>query len=255
MPVEQILPLSPLQEGLLFHALYDGTHDAYTVQLVLGLEGPLDASRLEAAIGALLRRHTTLRAAFQYENLSRPVQIILSAVPSPLHRIDLSSFDEQEQNARLARFLTADRVHRFDLAAPPLLRFTLIRLARDQYRLVFTTHHILLDGWSMPVLVQELLTLYTHDGDDSALPRVTPYREYLSWLAGQNRDAAASVWKQALAGLEQGTRLVPRHTGRSPSPPEQFRVTLSEALSCAFDCRRQNRISPSSRNCKTANPG
>ena len=86
------------------------------------------------------------------------------------------------------------------------MRFALIRLAADEHRLVLTNHHILMDGWSMPVLVQELLTLYAHKGDAAALPRVTPYRDYLAWLAGQDRAAAIAAWREALAGLEEATR-------------------------------------------------
>src|SRR5262249_26027756 len=93
--LEEVLPLSPLQEGLLFHALYDTQGpDVYTVQLQLDLEGMLDESALEAAVHALVRRHPSLRAVFQHENLSRPVQIILPPVPPAWHKIDLSSLDE-----------------------------------------------------------------------------------------------------------------------------------------------------------------
>ena len=202
--IEDILPLSPLQEGLLFHALYDAqAPDVYTVQLVLSLQGPLDGAALQAAVQALIDRHASLRAGFQHENLSRPVQIIVPHLAAPWHRIDLSLLDAAEREQRLAGILAEDRAERFDLSAPPLIRFTLIRLAADEHRLVLTNHHILMDGWSMPVLVQELLTLYAHKGDAGALPRVTPYRDYLAWIAGQDRAAAIAAWREALAGLEE----------------------------------------------------
>ena len=233
--IEDILPLSPLQEGLLFHALYDAqAPDVYTVQLVLSLQGPLDAAAMQAAVQALIDRHASLRAGFQHESLSRPVQIIVPHLAAPCHRIDLSLLDAAEREQRLAGILAQDRAERFDLASPPLIRFTLIRLSADEHRLVLTNHHILMDGWSTPVLVQELLTLYAHKGDATTLPRATPYRDYLAWLAGQDRAAATAAWQDALAGLEEGTHVSPPDRKRVPVAPEQITLSLSESLTAAL---------------------
>ena len=118
----------------------------------------------------------------------------------------------------------------FDLADAPLIRFALIRLAAERHRLVLTNHHIVMDGWSMPVLVRELLTLYAHRADAAALPRATPYRDYLAWAAAQDRTGALAAWRDALAGLEEATRLAPHDPGREPVAPEQTRLALSEPL-------------------------
>ena len=182
--IEDILPLSPLQEGLLFHALFDAQGpDIYTMQMMLDLEGPLQSDVLRAAADALLQRHASLRAAFQHENLNRPVQIIVPVARVPWRSIDLSVLDDASRAQRLQQILDEDCAERFDVATAPLLRFTLIRLGADRHRLLFTHHHILMDGWSVPVLVRELLTLYGQRGDGGSLPRVTPYRDYLAWLA------------------------------------------------------------------------
>src|SRR5258705_7488899 len=114
------------------------------------------------------------------------------------------------------------------------MRFALIRLAADHHRLVLTHHHLLMDGWSLAVLVQELLTLYAHKGDGAALPRVTPYRDYLAWLAGQDRAGAISAWREALAGVEEATRVAPPDRTRRPVAPEQITLALSEGLSTAL---------------------
>src|SRR5262249_59577744 len=98
----------------------------------------------------------------------------------------------------------------------PLMRFTLIRLSAQQHRLVLTHHHLLMDGWSLPVLVREVLTLYEHKGDGAALPRVTPYRDYLAWLAAQDRAGARAAWQQAFAGGGGGTRGGPPGLGGRP---------------------------------------
>ena len=235
--IEDILPLSPLQEGLLFHALYDDdaqAADVYTVQLELGLEGSLDSAVLERAAQALVARHASLRAGFRHENLSRPAQIIVPQVAVPWRGIDLSLLDEDTRAQRLAGILAQDRAARFDLACAPLIRFTLIRLAADRHRLVVTNHHILMDGWSIPVLLEELFTLYADKGDDARLPRVVPYRDYLSWMAGQDRAAAVSAWREALAGLDEATRLAAQDGGPAPAAPERITLALSEALTAAL---------------------
>ena len=201
-------PLSPLQEGLLFHALYDAAApDVYTVQHFFDLEGPVDPARLRAAGQALLERHANLRAGFRTLRSGRRCRCFPAAVVLPWREIDLSGQpDPQAAAEALAR---QDREQRFDLAVPPLLRFMLARLGTDRWRLVVTSHHLLIDGWSMPVLRRELLALYRAGGDAAALPRVTPYREYLAWLARQDTSAAAAAWARALAGLEEPTLLAP----------------------------------------------
>jgi non-ribosomal peptide synthase protein (TIGR01720 family) len=240
--IEDILPLSPLQEGLLFHALYDvQAPDVYTVQLVLGLAGRLDVHALEAAVAALVARHSSLRAAFAHENLSRPVQIIVPPMMVPLRHLDLSLLDEAQRAERLGGILAQDRSARFDLGCPGLIRFTLVRLSAAEHRLVLTNHHILLDGWSMPVLVQELLTLYGHKGDGGVLARATPYRDYLAWIARQDRTAALAAWRDALAGLEEPTLMAPHARTRAPVAPQRMVLALSERLTAALSeaARRQ----------------
>src|SRR4029077_8296532 len=148
--------------------------------------------------------------------------------------IDLSLLDEAARAERLAGILTRDRAERFDLSLPPLLRCTLIRLAACQHGLVLTSHHILMDGWSTPILVQELLTLYAQRGDDGVLPTVTPYRDYLAWIAAQDRADAIAAWQEALAGLEEATRLAPHDPGRALVAPEQIALELSETLTAAL---------------------
>ncbi|WP_236789555.1 amino acid adenylation domain-containing protein [Amycolatopsis sp. GM8] len=209
--IEDILPLSPLQQGMLFHALFDrSADDVYTVQFVLGLEGEVDGKRLHEAARALLARHANLRAAFVYEDVDDPVQVILDEVELP--------WAEVEGDLDGAR--RRDREARFDLAEPPLLRMTLVKLAETDYRLVLTNHHILLDGWSLPLLVSELLALY--GGTEPARPR--PYRDYLTWLSTRDTEASTAAWQKALAGAEP-TLLAPT-ASRVPTRPGKIRIDL-----------------------------
>ncbi|MFF8812630.1 amino acid adenylation domain-containing protein [Streptomyces pactum] len=231
---EDVLPLTPLQQGLFFHALYDrqGT-DVYTVQLRLDLRGPLDPEALRTAAGALLRRHAPLRAAFWHEKLDEPVQVILKDVPLPWAEHDLTALDPEKREAELDRLMAEDRAHRFDPTEPPLLRFTLVRLAEDRHRLLLSHHHLLLDGWSLPVVVRDLFALHAHGGDASRLPAVTPYRAYLSWLTRQDRAAAGEAWRQALAGLDGPTLVAPGAPDR-PAAPRRVGTELTERQTTAL---------------------
>ena len=234
--LEEVLPLSPLQEGLLFHALYDTQRpDLYTVQVVLGLDGPLDSEALRVAAEALLERHANLRASFVHDGLSRPVQVIVAEVALPWSEVDLSGLGPAQCEERLAQLLAQERTLRFELGRGPLVRFSLIRLGLNQHRLLLSNHHLVMDGWSLPVLVGELFELYGHRGGQSAaLPRVTPYRDYLGWIAGQDRQGARAAWQRALEGLEEPTRLAAAQPGAAPALPEEIIVELPEALTEAL---------------------
>ncbi|MGP8298317.1 non-ribosomal peptide synthetase [Streptomyces inhibens] len=238
--LEDILPLTPLQDGLLFHALYDERQlDVYTVQFVLTLEGDVDAAALRAACSALLRRHANLRVGIMHEGLEQPVQVVPTEVALPWEEADLRDQDGDGHAVRAEadRLLAEHRERRFDVAKPPLLRFLLIWLPNGAYRFALTNHHILLDGWSMPVVMRELLSLYAHCGDGSALPKVTPYRDYLAWLNGRDQDAARRAWTSALAALDEPTRLLPAGASapaRSAALPGQLTVDLPEQLSEAL---------------------
>ncbi|EWS90114.1 peptide synthetase 3 [Streptomyces filamentosus NRRL 11379] len=234
--MEDILPLTPLQEGLLFHSVYDEQSvDVYTVQVVVDLEGPVDPEALRAAAAALLRRHANLRAAFRYERLQRPVQIIPREVAVPWEHTDVAKLEGAEQKAEIERLLHDQRWRRFDLTAPPLLRFLLVRTGHDRHRFALTFHHILMDGWSMPVLLRELITLY-RTGDETALPWVRPYRDYLAWISRRDRDEAGRAWSKALAGVDEATLVAPG-ADRAAEPPLWTESRLEPDLAATLAAR------------------
>ncbi|WP_141693646.1 non-ribosomal peptide synthetase, partial [Streptomyces sp. PTY087I2] len=236
-----VLPLAPLQQGLLFHALYDENgSDVYNVQMAFGFEGELNSSALRAAAAELLRRHANLRSGFHSRENGDPVQVIPRQVDLPWTEVDLSGLPEEERNAELARLVGEDRVRRFDLTAPPLMRFTLVTLGAGSHRFLVTNHHILLDGWSTPVLLDELFALYATQGDASDLPRVTPYRDYLAWLTEQDRAEAEAAWADEFSGLEEPTLLAGSAGDQDFALPERLVVELStdETALLLAECRR-----------------
>lgn len=202
--VEDLLPLSPVQQALLPRAAAEAqAPDVHTVQLVLSLEGAVDPKALQASAQIVAQRHANLRAGFLTDGLERAVQVIVPCVAIPWRSSDLALLDGTTRDKKLTAMLAEDRAERFDLTKPPLLRFTLIRLAADQYRLVLTYHQIVLDGGSLAILVRELFSLCAHNGTLAALPRPTPYRDYLGWLAAQDSASSLAAWRDVLAGLEE----------------------------------------------------
>ncbi|MFD0313291.1 amino acid adenylation domain-containing protein [Streptomyces flavalbus] len=246
LTVEEVLPLSPLQQGFYFHAQTSGGGDAYVVQQVLDLSGPVDPAALRRAARRLLDRHAPLRAAFRQRPDGTPVQIIATGVELPWREVGPG---ERETVA------AEERAAGFDLAAPPLLRCALVRLSKERGQLLLTFHHIVADGWSLPVLHRELMACYGTDAPD--LPAVTPYRAFLSRLAAQDRDAAREAWRAALAGLDEPTRLVDpapgagagsgpgsgpvfgpgAGPGAGPLRPAHVRVELPEAVTARLTGR------------------
>ncbi|CAM5622833.1 Carrier domain-containing protein OS=Streptomyces fumanus OX=67302 GN=GCM10018772_35720 PE=4 SV=1 [Streptomyces fumanus] len=232
-----VLPVSPLQEGLLFHALFDEqAEDVYVEQMVLTLEGDVDAARLRASWQALLDRHPTLRAAFrQLAGVSEPVQVIHGRVALPWRAEDLTHLDEDTARAEADRIGAEERARRFDLAHPPLLRVLLAKLGTDRHRMMVTLHHILLDGWSLPILMRELWACYEAGGSASGLPAVAPYRDYLAWLERQDKDAARAAWREALADAEEPTLVAPGDTDGTTESTGAVQRRASGALLGALD--------------------
>ncbi|WP_019059449.1 non-ribosomal peptide synthase/polyketide synthase [Streptomyces prunicolor] len=239
--VEEVLPLGPLQEGFFFHALVDGAElDAYVVQQVIELSGPVDGTLLRQAAQRLVDRHAPLRACFRQTPDGRPIQLIASGLELPWHEVDLSAQDDTTVRRDLAEAVAADeRAHRFDLARPPLIRCALIRFGEDRSRLVLTFHHIVADGWSLPVLHRELLALYGEN--PTPLPEVAPYRGYLRRIAGADSDAARAAWSDALAGVDEPTRLVETSAPAGPVEPAQIRVELTERITSRLAARARER--------------
>ncbi|MBB4685798.1 non-ribosomal peptide synthetase [Amycolatopsis jiangsuensis] len=225
--IEDVLPAAPLQQGLLFHTMYsEAGPDRYTVQLALDLRGRLDPDRLRAAAAALLRRHPNLRVAFWHEGIDQIVQVVPAEAEPEWHETDLRGRREE-----LPRLSEEDRSRRFDPGTPPLLRFTLVRLADEEHRLLLTHHHLLLDGWSVPLLVRELLALY---GDEDSLPTPRPYRDYLAWLTKQDNAAARKAWRTALTGVDGPTLLAEGGNGEPDSDPRRYDTELDTATTEAL---------------------
>ncbi|WP_422769149.1 amino acid adenylation domain-containing protein [Plantactinospora sp. WMMC1484] len=230
VPVAEIWPLSPLQEGLYFHASYDTSAlDVYTAQDAFDLGYRLDLDRLRRAGAALLARNPGMRAGFASVGLRQPVQFVGVAPELPVTEVDLTGLDPAAQQARMVELMAEDRRTRFDLTRPPLCRLLLLRLGEERDRLVVSHHLVLWDGWSEELFVEQLFTLYERDGDDRELPPAGSYRDHLEWLAGQDTGLAGRAWRDALAGLAEPTLVAPEAT-LAPVVPDRVRTELPTAL-------------------------
>ncbi|MEV6558521.1 amino acid adenylation domain-containing protein [Nocardia sp. NPDC051756] len=236
VPVAEILPLSPTQQGLLFHARYAADAlDIHHIQSVFELDGSLDPTRLRMACNRLVQRHEALRAAFVLLRSGEPVQIVADQVDLPWHSHDLRGLDPAEQQRRLADQLARDRLEPFDMAIAPLMRCMIIRLAERRYSLVVTMHHILVDGWSSSIVLRDLAHLYQQHGDQSALPGTTPYRFFFEWLSRQEQATARDAWREALSGVPEPTLVAPRvDSAQVRVPPERTTMELSGDATAAL---------------------
>lgn len=231
--------LSPLQHGILFHALYDHNPLVYLQQTSFTVAGELDTAALRQAWTRAVQRHAVLRTAFQCESLERPVQIIAPHVDLPWQTLDWSAIDSQQRKQAYEEFLIRDRQRGFDLQHAPLLRCTLIREASGLHHFCWSTHHILLDGWSNALLLGEIFQDYmslARSGSPASIPPPEhSYRDYVEWLGRRDRAADESYWRSQLHGFSQPTPL----PGKSPtaatgSEPEgenlEETLQLDEAL-------------------------
>ena len=190
--------------------------------------------RLHHALDALLDRHTSLRVAFHQNRQGQPLQIVLDHCAMPWRYHDLSAFEPGERLRRADAIENDDRRTRFVLSEAPLIRAILVRLTAERYRLLLTQHHLLGDGWSGSVLLQDLLALYRHHGDGTALPQQPAFRDYLSWLQRQDKQAAHDAWRSYLAGIEVPTRIAPSLANDARVVQADEGIGAAEATCIAF---------------------
>ena len=220
--IADILPLTPLQQGLLFHAATaHDRDDLYRVQFTLTVTGPLDPQRLRDAIRIVVTRHPHLAARFVWQHLDQPVQIIATDPILPWRYVELTDTGEGQAAELIERLCADERAAVSDLATESAFRAVLIRTAPHQHRLVLTCHHIVVDGWSVPIALREIFASYHHQ----QLPVAGPYRRFVTWLATRNHDAARAAWREALAGFTTPTLLNPTDTlGLAPREVTSYRI-------------------------------
>ncbi|WHZ21723.1 MAG: polyketide synthase module [Nitrospira sp.] len=218
--IESMYYLSHLQEGLLFHHVAEEGVDPYVDQSVYHLEGIIDVPAFEQAWQVVVQHHAVLRTAFVWEQVPRPIQVVQKTVRLSIEYADWQSSDEGEQAANLRATMETDRRQGFEFRRAPLLRLRLIRTGAQDYALLYTHHHILLDGWSFQLMVRDLLDCYGAliQGEQPKLDPARPYRDYIAWLQRQDLKEAERFWRTYLTGFTTPTRLPAAESSPSSEP-------------------------------------
>ncbi len=208
--LESVYRLSPTQEGILFHSRADAGPDLYFLQFACGLRGDLDAKAFRRAWELVVARHSVLRTAFHWEGLEKPVQVVSRGVALPWQELDWRDLTPAAQEERWADLRKEDRGRRLDLSTAPVLRLTLVRLAKSAYRCLWSGHHILVDGWCLPLLFHEAFAHYAalrRGAETARLAPARPYRDYIAWLQRRDLAAAEAFWRDGMQGFRSPTPL------------------------------------------------
>ena len=229
--VEDVYPLSPMQRLMLLHAIPSGGNGVLLNQVGYDIRGPLDPSSFHRAWDALVARHPALRTAFLWEGLQQPLQVVRTAVTLPFRHGDLTGVPANAQSEAIGALRREDFEAPMVLGKAPLMRCTLVGLEREHHYFLWTVHHLVVDRWSHAVLFADLRAMYAAFIRDEtpSLGRPASVRDYIEWIAHQDRAAAERFWRDELRGLGEPTLLTEaaispgrgeRLTTRRPLPPD-----------------------------------
>jgi thioesterase domain-containing protein/acyl carrier protein len=207
--VEAIYPLSPSQQGMLFETLSSPGSGIHIEQLIVTLHGDLNVRGFEQAWQRVVERHSLLRTGFVWKNQDQPLQFVLQRVEVTFEKQDWRGLSSSQQQEQLEAVLSADRSQGFNLTKPPLMRFALFQIGKDTYHFLWTQHHILMDGWCLPLILNEVLAFYNAfcTNRDLSLQPSRPFKDYIVWLKQQNLSQAETFWRKKLQGFTKPTPL------------------------------------------------
>ncbi|WDZ63753.1 non-ribosomal peptide synthase/polyketide synthase [Paenibacillus polymyxa] len=215
--LENIYPMTPMQKGMLFHNMLDSQSSAYVEQSTFELKGALDLAAFSASLDLLVQRHSALRTNFRSDLQDEPLQVVYRNKRGELYVEDIREKEKVAQEQYIEEFARRDKQKGFDLAKDTLMRVSILRTSDDSYHFVWSFHHIIMDGWCLSLVTNEVFGGYTAltEGKPPQLPVVTPYSRYIEWLEGQNRQEAAEYWSGYLRGYEETTVLPQAKTGKT----------------------------------------
>ena len=239
--VQDIYPLTYAQAGLLVECLTEPAPGLYVVQMRFELSGELDTGRLRSAWQSVVARHDALRTALAWDELPRPVQVVARSVELPFSETDLRHLPAEGRAARLAEDLRADRSRPFDLTRPPLMRVAVYRMGDHSWEMIWTHHHVVLDGWSSVTVIDDLWAHYARVEPPPRYRRA--YHDFVAGLAtwrDVHEAADVDFWKAAAASGCPPTLLRADHSRRCATVPwsELFlELDTSRARGMAARCQ------------------
>ncbi len=245
--IEDIYPLSPMQQGMLFHKLLEPESPTYNELMYFKLRGPIEPQVFRNALRALVRRHSVLRTAFIYKKSEKLLQVVHKEVELPVLMDDWRDKTSEEQSIGFKILLDKDRKKGFNLSKAPLLRLHLLRLEDDLWQVLWSNHHLILDGWSNPILLKELFILYETGlkGLEAPLPPARPFKEYILWLQKQDKEKANVFWKDFLQEFSVPTpfnvdKLPNQRKSMDRYGKQQFRLNRTETARIKATARKEN---------------
>ncbi|MGB3534214.1 MAG: condensation domain-containing protein, partial [Microcoleaceae cyanobacterium] len=245
--IEDIYPLSPLQQGMLFHSLLAPESGAYIVQACYQVQGYLNLTAFEQAWQQVINRNSILRTAFVWENLEKPLQVVGKEIKALILDQDWRNLTPEQQKTQLNTLLATQRKQGFNLAKPPLMSLNLIQIQDNLYQFIWTYHHLLLDGWSVPLVLKEFLTFYQAFSQGQSLPltKPRPYRDYIAWLQQQDLSSADKFWQKRLQGLTTPTQIsrqINRFESLNPNYQEEHFQVSEELTAKLLFFAQQNQL-------------
>ena len=208
--IEAVYPLSPMQQGMLFHSLYSPESGVYCELMTCSISGELNISAFEYSWQETVNRYSILRTSFVWKKIDRMLQVVHKQVQVKLEVLDWDNQYQQEFVNNFENFLEKERIKGFDYSKPPLFRLILLKQNSNLYRFAWIHHHTLLDGWSMPIIFQDVMTFYESyvSSKPCILNSVHQYREYINWLQKQNVEEAKAYWKEILNGFDTPSTII-----------------------------------------------
>jgi hypothetical protein len=207
--IEDFYPLSPMQQGILFHTLSAPNSGVYFIQFSCTIHGDLNTSVFKRAWQQVVERHPLLRTSFLWEGIKEPVQVVHQQINLPWQQQDWQMLPDIKQQQHFEAFLQADRQQGFELSQASMMRLTLIQLSENSYQFIWSGHHLMMDGWSSSVLLEEVFAFYKafKQGETLHLKKPRPYRDYVAWLQQQDFSQSELFWQEWLRGFTAVTSL------------------------------------------------
>ncbi|MDQ0168369.1 non-ribosomal peptide synthetase, partial [Bacillus horti] len=221
--IQNIYPCTPMQEGMLFHTLLDQESYVYFEQTSFTISGTVEVALLEQSFNHLIKRYDILRTNFIHHKSRKPQQVVLKERSISVHYEDYTHLDVKEQEVSLHRFKEADKGKGFELSRDLLMRVSVIRTGIERYVILWSHHHILMDGWCLGIILQELMQIYTalKQGTSVQLGKVQPYLYYINWLKQQDQELARQFWSEYLGGFEELTS-IPKQISQGQTSSRRF---------------------------------
>ncbi|MGD9900398.1 MAG: condensation domain-containing protein, partial [Calditrichaceae bacterium] len=232
--IQNIYPLSPMQQGMLFHTLLSPETDVYSEQLSCIISGDLNIDAFRQAWEQVIERQDILRSSFIWEDLDEPLQVVHTEVRLSFRVLDWTAQDAKKTDRTIRDALADDRKEKIDLSAAPLMNITLIRLSADKSCFIWNYHHLLFDGWGLGIILKEVFTLYDALSKKRklTLEPVYPYSDYIAWLKARDIEEAKQFWKKMLSGFTNTAQLgIAKRSQSLETGYSKKSLTLSKKLS------------------------